>query len=564
MKIAHQLIDIVGADNVITDKQTLARHCKGYRYGKGEAQAVVKPSSLIELWQVVKACVAADVIMIFQAANTGLTGGSTPYGDDYDRDVLIVSTMLIKGIQLLEDGKQIVALPGATLHELDSLLAPIHRDTHSVIGSSSIGATIVGGVCNNSGGALVHRGPAYTEMALYAQVNAAGELTLINNLGIDLGDVNAPETVLAKLEQADYAASDVQSPQQSSAKASDDGYEAIVRNIDAHTPARYNSDPRLLHTVSGSAGKVVVFAVRIDTFAKPQSEQTYYIGTNDTAVLQKIRRHMLTNFTHLPAYGEYLHRGYFNTGERYGKDSFLLIRNLGTGRLPLFFALKNRLDGFCAKLKIVPNYPMDKCLQLLSRAFPKHVPKRMRSFRDRFEHHLMIKMTDGGEHEAKEFLSQFFATHSGDYFICTPEESEKAFLHRFVAAGAAKRYHLLRADTFGELIALDVALPRNAEQWFEQLPEEIDALVAEKFYCGHLLCHVMHHDYILKKGVDAEQFKQMLLDFYAEQQVENPAEHNVGHAYEAKPVLENFYRQLDPTNTFNVGIGRTSRKKNWR
>lgn len=39
-----------------------------------------------------------------------------------------------------------------------------------MIGSSCIGASVIGGVCNNSGGSLVKRGPAYTEMALYAQL----------------------------------------------------------------------------------------------------------------------------------------------------------------------------------------------------------------------------------------------------------------------------------------------------------------------------------------------------------------------------------------------------------
>ena len=56
----------------------------------------------------------------------------------------------------------------------------------SIIGSTSIGASIVGGVCNNSGGSLIKRGPAYTELALYAKVNDAGELQLINDLGINL------------------------------------------------------------------------------------------------------------------------------------------------------------------------------------------------------------------------------------------------------------------------------------------------------------------------------------------------------------------------------------------
>jgi len=34
-----------------------------------------------------------DKIIIIQAANTGLTGGSTPDGNNYDRDVVIINTL---------------------------------------------------------------------------------------------------------------------------------------------------------------------------------------------------------------------------------------------------------------------------------------------------------------------------------------------------------------------------------------------------------------------------------------------------------------------------------------
>lgn len=36
---------------------------------------------------------------------------------------------------------------------------------------------------------------------------------------------------------------------------------------------------------------------------------------------------------------------------------------------------------------------------------------------------------------------------------------------------------------------------------------------------------------------------------------EYPAEHNVGHLYHAKPSQVNHYRSLDPSNSFNPGIG---------
>lgn len=44
---------------------------------------------------------------------------------------------------------------------------------------------------------------------------------------------------------------------------------------------------------------------------------------------------------------------------------------------------------------------------------------------------------------------------------------------------------------------------------------------------------------------------------------EYPAEHNVGHLYVAKPALAGFYQSLDPTNTFNPGIGHTPRGRGW-
>ena len=113
-----------------------------------------------------------------QAANTGLTGGSTPYGNNYDRPIVIINSMRIKDIHIINEGKQIIGLSGSTLYDLEKKLEPLERDPHSIIGSTSIGASIIGGVCNNSGGSLVERGPAYTELALYARVNSKGKLEL--------------------------------------------------------------------------------------------------------------------------------------------------------------------------------------------------------------------------------------------------------------------------------------------------------------------------------------------------------------------------------------------------
>jgi len=77
---------IVGKKHVLTDESATLRYRAGFRFGIGKALAVVRPGSLVEQWRVLKACINANVIVISQASNTGLTGGSTPDGDDYDRD----------------------------------------------------------------------------------------------------------------------------------------------------------------------------------------------------------------------------------------------------------------------------------------------------------------------------------------------------------------------------------------------------------------------------------------------------------------------------------------------
>ena len=329
---------IVGASYTITSAVKMEPYSKGFRFGSGGALTVARPANLVEIWKVLKACEKAGVAIIMQAANTGLTGGSTPDGNDYDRPIVIVNTMRIDQIQLIDDAKQIIGLPGSTLFGLEETLKPYGREPHSVIGSSCIGASIVGGVCNNSGGALVRRGPAYTELSLFAQVDASGELSLVNNLGIDLG--NTPEEILTNLQEQNYKQTDIQYPDK---LASDNIYHERVREVDADTPARFNNDGRRLHESAGCAGKLAVFAVRVDTYPI-EKQQVFYIGTNDDQVLETMRRNILTQFKTLPVSGEYLHRDCYAVSKKYGKDTFVVIDKLGSKFIPKLFGIKRTVD----------------------------------------------------------------------------------------------------------------------------------------------------------------------------------------------------------------------------
>ena len=86
-----ELTRIVGAGHVLTGERQTRAFTKGFRYGGGPVAAVVRPGSLVEQWRALNAIVASGRIVIFQAANTGLTGGSTPWGEDYDREIVLVS-----------------------------------------------------------------------------------------------------------------------------------------------------------------------------------------------------------------------------------------------------------------------------------------------------------------------------------------------------------------------------------------------------------------------------------------------------------------------------------------
>ncbi len=76
--LIDRLKQICGRRHVLTGARRTARFRKGFRSGEGEALAVVQPATLLEQWHVLEACVAADKIVIMQAANTGLTEGRPP------------------------------------------------------------------------------------------------------------------------------------------------------------------------------------------------------------------------------------------------------------------------------------------------------------------------------------------------------------------------------------------------------------------------------------------------------------------------------------------------------
>ena len=547
----------LGVANISADPRKNEHFRKGWRSGGGAALAVIFPQTLEQLWKSIKIAVSNNLIIVMQAANTGLTEGSTPNKDNYDRPVVVINTLSLDTLHIINQGHQVISMPGATLHKLEGALRAINRSPHSIIGSSTLGATVVGGIANNSGGALAKRGPAYTELSTYAQINQHGELVLVNHLGVYLGDT--ADDVIRNLQQGNFDASKLEQGQR---KASDHQYQTRIKDVDANTPSRFNADPRRLYESSGCAGKLAVFAVRVDTYAVVEKEQSFYVGTNNPEDLYAIRRLLLTGLEQIPEVGEYLHRDIFDVAAKYGKDTFLSVLHLGTKRLPKLFAVKGRVDATLNKIDWLPRYLSDRAMQFFSRLFPEHLPKRMRDFRKQYEHHLVLKLSNDSIEQGRQILTDYFQqSGAGSFFECTSDEAKKAYLHRFAAAGAAIRYQTIHEKEVGEILALDIALKRNEQNWVESFGPEIEQYLEKKLYYGHFFCYVFHQDYILKKGACAIEVKNLMLSQLDQRGAKYPAEHNVGHLYKADDNLSTFYRSLDPTNSFNPGIGKMEKNQ---
>ncbi len=136
-------------------------------------------------------------------------------------------------------------------------------------------------------------------------------------------------------------------------------------------------------------------------------------------------------------------------------------------------------------------------------------------------------------------------------------------LHRLAVASAAIRYRAVHDDEVEDLVALDIAHSRDDRDWFENCRRKSTNKSSINSTMDTFMCHAFHQDYIIKKGNDCMALEHEMPHLLDQRGAQYPAEHNVGHLYEAKPALKQFYRKLDPTNSFNPGVGKTSKKKNW-
>ena len=553
----NKVINVVGKKNFLKSEKEKTPYTTGWRTKPGECEFVVLPDSLSNMWAVLKLCVENNKYILMQAANTSLTGGSTPNGK-YDQGLVIINTTKLKTIIPIKKGNQVLAFPGSTLYDLEKKVKPYNRAPHSEIGSSCIGASVVGGVCNNSGGALIKRGPAYTELSLFASVNNKGKLELHNKLGVELG--KSPEDILKNLDNGNFSEENIKN---SNFKASSTDYKSIIKDTNADTPARYNADKRRLYDASGCSGKLAVFAVRLDTFEKENEEKTIYYSTNNAEDLTRLRKKIINEIEELPIYAEYMHNDAYSVSKKYGKDAFYLIYYLGTSCMPFFYKTKSKLESFFKNSKFFSNKTLDLILNAFVSILPNQMPKVFDDLNKKFKHHLILKCDQKIFDEVLKVSKNIFnENNKNNLLICSTKESKKLTLNRFVFAGASARCANISRNANPDLLPFDVALKRNDDNWFHDIALDAKKDVLKTLTVGHFFCLVFHREYVIKKGINNNIVKDKVLKWFDEIGAKYPAEHNVGHVYEADDNLRKFYKKLDPCNIFNPGIGKTSKTIN--
>lgn len=178
-KFVAALVESVGPDNVITDRDVMQRFLLDWtgRY-RGQAVAVVTPTSIQAVAAVVAACREAGVAIIPQGGNTGLVGGSVPRPEGAQ---IVLSTRRMQRVDPVDSGvREVVSEAGVPLAALQQHVADAGLQLGVDLAARDT-ATVGGLVATNAGGPLAFRyGPVREQVNGVEGVT--GEGNVISNI----------------------------------------------------------------------------------------------------------------------------------------------------------------------------------------------------------------------------------------------------------------------------------------------------------------------------------------------------------------------------------------------
>ena len=117
-----EIIDIVGTDNLVTDKESLSFYSTDvFETAKEQAVAIVRPTNADELIEVTQTCIKNEVPIIVRGGGASYTGGYLPVV----KNTLIIDTINLKAIEINEEDMYVTVEPGVTWLELYETLKPL-------------------------------------------------------------------------------------------------------------------------------------------------------------------------------------------------------------------------------------------------------------------------------------------------------------------------------------------------------------------------------------------------------------------------------------------------------
>ena len=556
--LVNQLRRIVGKDHVYTETDSgQSIYLKGARLGAGKALAVVRPGSLQEAVDALQAVSDAGAVLIPQGANTGLTGGSVPQGRDKygGRQCVVLNMRRINSIHTLdEDRTRYLCLAGAGIHTLSNIAKEQGRESHSILGSTFLNPTVAAGVAFGSGGTQMRKGPVFTERALWCSIDEEGMVELHDTTGLGLVTSDGQPVSSTNLDTVGVS-SDAER------------YRASICKFNEPRVARFNADTNGIDPVR-SEGKVLILASVHDSFPTPKKTETLWVSCDSLELAQRLKQEVcLATEDDLPVACEYMDKDAVDVVDQAGRmlchcllrlgigpstqkmwDAKLWVESHGGGTLPDFF------------------------LHMVNDLLPSVLPSAISKMTQQYDHHLIINVGEFGGGELKRVknrLNSFLQSESDHgsrshrvaVHSCEDDREDAAQrvgVFRFAAAPAFRTWCVGRGL---QGLSLDYALPKNQIHAPDiTINGSNDQSVVRMRY-SHFGCNVVHEDIAYPPDVDVHGHKMSIKKNVEIEGGRLPAEHGHGSEYRAPVDTELRWRQMDPTNTMNPGVGLTSTQK---
>lgn len=572
MKTVRRIVGLANFLDGTEESTATAQYLKGARLGKGSALAIVRPTKLQQIPEIVQASVDAGCAVLVQGSNTGLTGGSVPRSQSDGRPTVVISMKNFDTVVPIDGGERVVCLAGVGLASLSRFVAENFpdRESHSILGSTFLDPTTAAGVAYGSGGTQVRKGPAFTERALYLKVHHDKYhrpiVKLVNTLGIEDLDSEEGEVIAhtgwdGVLRKLDAYIDVVNNEGDNTMKSSNDtygthpshdsSYRDSVCTLDKNV-SRFNADTRGLDC-NRSEGKVLILATVHDTFAAPTTAKTYWLSFDDLETATAFKQDVcLDNPADLPMSIEYLDRDSFDIIDGAGRCMGQFIKFFGSDSpiVGAAWALKLKVEAL--NVRGAGTLP-DTVQYYLNDLLPALLPKEIMAMGKARDHHIATTVGDfnGSLGRFEERFKKFREKHGDKIGIheCTKaSERNGVTAFRFIAAAAFKTYCVGQGL---QGISVDYALPKN-----DSRAPQVETKPVKRMRYSHFGCNVVHEDLAYEQGVDTHAAKMELkhvVDGICGGRL--PAEHGHGTEYKAPKDTQERWKAMDPLNVMNPGVG---------